>query len=208
LGILPKPDEKDNDKILRGRIAAGLASEDKNFAQTLSQRFVDYDREDPNLRTAIAIAFAVQNGEKSFSQLVSIMKKMANEGDVIKLFAAITSYHEPELVGRALDFCLSGQLSRADSLYAIAYATRNPFARQVTWEWVKKNLETLRELFQGTPTVSFILQEVVSRAGIGREEEVKQYFQDRKIEEADKGISKGLELLEINSDLVRRFSEK
>ena len=51
------------------------------------------------------------------------------------------------------------------------------------------------ELFQGTPYVSQLLEEVISRTGLGREVEIRDYFSKVKIEEADKGISKGFELI-------------
>jgi len=84
----------------------------------------------------------------------------------------------------------------------------NPFAKAVTWDWVRKNMETLRELFRGTPNVSFLLQDVISRTGIGREDVVKEYLSKTTIEEADQGIRKGLELLEAYSSLAERLARQ
>lgn len=207
LGLYPRNEEKDNDKILRGRIATGLALEDPTFAGDLAKRFREYDRQVPDIRTAVATSFALTNGEASFSELVAMMKKMGNEADVIKILSALASYHEPSLVTKSLDFCVGGEINRADSVYAIFAAAQNPHSRAVTWEWVTKNLETLLELFRGTPTVSFLLQEVIARTGIGREQEVRDYFSKIKIKEADKGITKGLELLDAYSDLAHRLSQ-
>ena len=170
LGLEPRSGESDNDKILRSRIAIGLALEDEEFAAKLAKSFVEYDRVIPDLRTATAIAFARQSGERGFDELIATMKKMANEADVIKLLFALTSYREPELVRRALDLSLSGEISRADCAYAVSGASLNPAARAVTWNWVTENLESLLELFRGTGSVSFLMQEVISRTGIGRVE--------------------------------------
>ncbi len=74
-------------------------------------------------------------------------------------------------------------------------ATQNPYVRETTWNWVKKNFHVFRELFQGTPYVSQLMQEVISRTGIGREEEVKDYVSKLNIVEAGEGIRKGLEAL-------------
>jgi len=206
LGLESKTGEKDNNKILRGRIATGLALEDEEFAEKQSRKFPHYETEDPNIRASIAVSFARRNGQTSYDKLLATMKRMANEADVIKIFAALTSFKEPDLVKRSLDFCISGEVSRADSVYAISSATQNSNARGVTWEWVIGNIKPLQELFGGTPTVSFLLQEVISNCGIGREKEVKDYFSKNKIVEADKGITKGIELLEANSDLANRLS--
>lgn len=207
LGLDSKPAEPDNDRILRGRIAIGLVLEDEVFAKKISDRFSSYEREDPNIRAAIAVSFALTTGRNSFDRLITTIKRSANEADLTRIFNALTCYHESDLVAKALDFSISGEVNRADSLYAIANAIKNPRARIVTWQWIKTNLKNLRELFRGTPYVSFILQEAIPRVGIGHESEVKNYFSENRIEEADKGIAKGIELLDAYSDLASRLSQ-
>ncbi|MHB2035521.1 MAG: M1 family metallopeptidase [Nitrososphaerales archaeon] len=205
LGLDSKNGEKDTDKLLRGRLATGLALTSKTFAVELSKRFTEYERVDPNLRVAVAVSFAQTTGRTGFDQLVDTMKKMGSEADVVKIYFGLTSFRDPKLIEKTLDLCISGEISRADSLYALIDATQNPYVREATWNWVKNNFHVFRELFQGTPYVSQILQEVISRTGLGREEEVEEYFARVKIAEADKGIRKGFELLGIYSNLKKRL---
>jgi len=205
LGLDSKNGEKDTDKLLRGRLATGLALISKSFAAELSKRFYEYERVDPNLRVAVAVSFAQTTGEAGFDQLVDTMKKMGSEADVVKIYFGLTSFRDPKLIEKTLDLCIGGEISRADSLYALIDATQNPYAREATWNWVKNNVHVFRELFQGTPYVSQILQEIISRTGLGREEEVKEYFARVNIAEADKGIRKGFELLDIYSNLKKRL---
>ena len=154
LGLEAKAGEKDTDKMLRGRLATGLALTDKTFAEDLSKRFKDYDKVDPNLRVAVAVAFAQTTGRAGFDQLVNTMKRMGNEADVVKIYFGLTSFKDPKLIEKTLDLCIGGEISRADSLYALIDATQNPYAREITWNWVKKNFHVFRELFQGTPYIS------------------------------------------------------
>jgi tricorn protease interacting factor F2/3 len=205
LGLESKSGEKDTDKVLRGRVATGLALIDEDFARTLSIRFNEYEAVDPNLRVAVSVAFAQTMGGAGYDQLVSTMKRMGNEADVVKIYVGLTSFRDPELVEKTLDLCISGEISRADSLYAMLDAVQNPYTRESTWNWVTANFHVFRELFTGTPYISQVMQEVISRAGIGREQEVNDYLSKTKIPEADKGIKKGLELLEIYSSLKKRL---
>jgi tricorn protease interacting factor F2/3 len=205
LGLDPRESEKDTDKILRGRVAAGLALIDEGFARELSGRFEKYETVDPNLRVAVAVSFAQTTGAEGFDRLVGTMKRMGNEADVVKIYVGLASFRNPALVRKTLDLCISGEISRADSLYAVIDATQNPYVRETTWNWVKENFHVFRELFKGTPYVSQLMQEVISKAGIGREEDVREYVSKTSIEEADKGIKKGLELLEIYSSLKKRL---
>ena len=208
LSLESKPGDRDTDLILRGKIALGLALEDRVFSANLSKHFKSYEKVDPNLRTAVAVAFAsTGNDEDSFRELIAAMKRMGNEADLVKIYRALTSFDDPELVRKALDFCVSGEVSRSDSLYCVEDAALNPRARETTWRWFTQNLETFRELFRGTAYVSFLMQDVISAAGIGREEEVRKYLSTVKIEEAEKGIKKGLELMDIYSNLSSRLQE-
>lgn len=206
LGLESRNGEKDTDKLLRGRLATGLALVDGKFAKDLAERFGDYDELDPNLRTAVAVSFAQTMGPAAFVPLVDKMKRLGSEADVIKIYAALTSFKEDRLIEKTLDLSISGEISRADSLYAIIDAAANPYTRKTTWEWVKRNLDVFRELFQGTPYVSHLLQEVISRTGIGNEKEVIDYAATLNIREGDKGIRKGLELLDIYSSLKSRLN--
>jgi len=205
LGLELRPGEKDNDRILRGSVAAGLALVDRNFAQKLAGRFQEYEKVKPDLRSAVAIAYAQSRGAEAFDDSVKMMKRMGNEADIVKIYGALTSIREAGAVERTLDLCISGEFNRADSLYAVRGATRNPYVREATWNWVTGHLETFREMFRGTPYVSSIVQSLISGSGIGREKEVSDYFSRVKVEEAEKGIRKGLELLGVYSDLRRRM---
>ncbi len=123
LSLGQKPEEKETDKILRGRIFAGLALiDDPEFSVELSDQFARYENVDPNLRTAVAIAYARREGSDAFEPMVAMMKKLGSEADVIKIYAGLTSFKDQELVRRALDLSVSGEISRADSVYAIGSA--------------------------------------------------------------------------------------
>ncbi|MDG6904694.1 MAG: M1 family metallopeptidase [Nitrososphaerota archaeon] len=205
LGTEARSGEKDTDKVLRGRVATGLAMVDESFARNLSTNFDQYESVDPNLRIATSVAFAQTKGGAGYDKLVNTMKRMANEADVMKIYVALTSFRDPKLVEKTLNLCISGEISRADSLYAVLDAAQNPFTRETTWKWVTSNFHVFRELFSGTPYLSQVMQEVISRAGIDREDNVKDYLSKTKIAEAEKGIRKGLELLEIYSSLKKRL---
>ena len=68
LGLNSKSGEKDTDKLLRGRLATGLALTSKSFAEELSKRFDDYEKADPNLRVAVAVSFAQTVGGAGFDR--------------------------------------------------------------------------------------------------------------------------------------------
>lgn len=208
LGVESRKEEDDTDKILRGELASGLAIVDRDFARELAPKFNEYEKLDANIRAAVAKSFAQINGADAYDPLISTMKRLGSEADVVKIYTALASFKDPKLVSRVLDFCISGEISRADSLYAIFYANENPYARETTWSWLKQNIRAFRDLFHGTPYIAMIMQDTISRAGVDRENEVRQDLRNMEVPEADKGIKKGLELLDIYSNLKARLESK
>jgi tricorn protease interacting factor F2/3 len=206
LGLDQKLGERETDKILRENAATELAKEDTGFARLLSNRFPDYEKLDPNLRAAAAIGMALTEGSQGFDEIVKTMKKMGNEADIIKLYEGLTSFKDTSLVKKALDFCLSGEVSRADSLYAIEFALENASANDIVWSWITANISALRELFRGTPYVGKLFQYGVPFLALGHEKEVQHYFDTHPMEEAVAGINKGMELLGIYSNLRSRLN--
>jgi len=205
-GARQPTETEETDSILRGKILQALALIDHSISKDLAKKFPNYERTDPNIRAAVAIAFARHNeGDRAFGEMVSVMKKIGSESDIININAGLTSFRNPELVQRALDFSLGGEISRADSVYTIGSACANPEAGEITWRWTCQNLDKIRETFAGTYIVSSILQDVISSAGLGREEEVRDYLSRVQIREATAGISKGLELLGIYTRLRSRI---
>ena len=202
LGVEKRQGEKDTDAILRGKIANSLAIHDEEFARKMSSKFSEYENVDPNIRNAVAVAYARTNGEAAFEKLVSTIKKMDNESDTIKLFNGLVSFKNPELVRKSLDLSLGGDFNRADAIYTIMASSTFPESRSEVWEWIAKNVDKIKETFAGTYILSSILQEVIPILGLGREVQVKSYFASKKLEEASTGVNKGLEMLDIYSKLV------
>ena len=208
IGLEPKPGEAESNKILRTKIALCLAVEDTgDIAKELSSRFQTYETIDPNLRNAVAVAYArrSKNPKESFDSLLALMRKIGSEEDLIKIFHGLVSLKDPELVSKALDLSLAGEFNRADAIYTITSSAWNAEAKEWVWTWTKTNLSKVAETFTGTYILSSILEDVIPLLGIGRVKELEDYFSSLELEERKTGIKKGLELLEIYSSLAKRL---
>ncbi|MHB8567280.1 MAG: M1 family metallopeptidase [Nitrososphaerales archaeon] len=205
LGLEMKKDEADTDRILRGKLALNLALCDEKFAESLSARFNEYPSIDPNIRGAVAVAYA--RSKIGYDNIVSMIKKMGNEADTIKLFGALVAFKDPDLVRKSLDLSMSGEFNRADAVYAIISSSMMPDSGKVVWDWLSQNIDKVKETFAGTYILSSILQDAIPITGLGREEIVKDYFSKKSLEEASNGIRKGLEMLGIYSRLRTRFGK-
>ena len=66
----------------------------------------------------------------------------------MKIYFGLASFRDPKLIEKTLDLCISGEISRADPLYAVIDAAQNPYVRETTWNWVKENFHVFRESFR------------------------------------------------------------
>ena len=84
----------------------------------------------------------------------------------------------------------------------ISYATNNPEARDVTWQWFKTNIEKLIKIYEGTAQLSGAMRAYVSILGVGHVSEAERLFNEHPIPGADAT----LERLRIHDRLARVVS--
>jgi tricorn protease interacting factor F2/3 len=198
-----KTDE--NSVLLRGVIAARLAFVDDDYAKETTSKFKDYDKVEPDMKGAVVTAFARSTGD--FDTLLRNYKSRSSEEEKARFLSGLTSYKDPSLVSRALSLAISGEIKKQHVLNLLGGANRNPDARDVTWEWLSKNIDWLRKVYEGVGTVSRYLTIAIPCFGIGRGEELKRFFATHKIPEAGRGIEAGIEKLKINELFLQRIGE-
>jgi tricorn protease interacting factor F2/3 len=197
LGTVHRPGDTTSDGVLRERISFGWVRIDPAFARQLSELFVTWDRVDPDLRPAVAVARARTAGAVGYRELRRALERVQPEGEQELLENALAWSNDPALVLETLDRACSGRVNRATVPEVIRNATANPVGRPVLWPWFTTNLPRLDDLFRGAGLLSTTLEITLPVLGIGRGEEVRAYFRDHPYPEADRGIGKGLERLAI-----------
>jgi tricorn protease interacting factor F2/3 len=192
--------------ILRGRVATWLALVDTEYAAKLADEFKNYTKVVPDMRKAVATAYARSTND--FASLVRVYQTTTSDEDKVNLLQASAAFTNDQTLQEALDFTLSGEVKRQDVFSPIFFATVNPQARDVAWTWFRKNIEKLRTIFQGTGVLSGGIEGMIPILGIGRIEEVESFFGEHKMPEAEAGIKAGLEELRAYDRLVRTITQE
>jgi tricorn protease interacting factor F2/3 len=201
--LTDKRDE--NSAVLRGVIAARLAFVDDDYAKHAASRFKDYDHVEPDMKPSIVTGFA--RSTNNFDTLLKNYKERSSEEEKARFLGGLTSFKDPLLVSRALGLIISGEVKKQHALNLFVGVGRNPAARDVSWDWVSRNIDWMRKVYEGVGTVSRYLTVAIPYFGIGRANEVKRFFESHKIPEAGRGIEAGMEKLKINEDFLRRIRE-
>jgi tricorn protease interacting factor F2/3 len=186
--------------MLRGTITGRLAMIDDGYARDLGSKFRDYEKIEPDMKAAVARAYA-----RAYGDLEGLVKKYrvcTSDEERDRLRTAMVSLKEPTSVAISLGLAWI-EVKTQDSASMILAAATNPDARDVAWTWIKVNIERLRKIHEGTGTLSRILLSVIPILGIGKVEEVERFFKENEMPEATKGIEAGLERLRIYDRFVK-----
>ncbi len=204
LGPEKRPGEPPSRGVLRERVNVARAFLEPDFARTLAPRFKDWTTLDPDLRTAVAVAFARTGGADAHAPMVALAGSVQSEAEVEQLLVGLTSFREGALVSRTLDWALEGGVSRGLVRAVGIAAAGNPASRAALWDWFQRAVERLEAIYQGTAMLSLMVEQVIPSAGLGREAEVRRVLSGRPIAECDRAVRKGLELLAIRERMLAR----
>ena len=133
-------------------------------------------------------------------------KLAANPEEYYRFFNALTSFRDPALVKRTLDFAISPAVRTQDTGTLIAGLLGRPWARDAAWEFTRTNWSTLTQklgVFQGIPTIIGALSAFCS---LDRAAEVRQFFIKNPMPSAERTLQQSLERIENCAALVQRQS--
>ena len=190
--------------ILHGALAERLAKIDPEYAKSLASSFADYGRVSPEMRAAAATAYASSTGD--IDTLIEAYRKSNSDEDKIKILTSMTVFGEENLVEKALNFAIGGEVKRQDVMSAVRGAASNPAVRNMTWTWMKREMGRLQELYQGTAFLSLEFSTIIPLLCIGKVSEAQQYFAGRRIVDAEVGINVGLEKLHTYNRLASEIT--
>jgi len=196
----------ENSRILREPVAAGLTLMDETYAAEMATKFSEYEKVEPDMKKAVLLAYARSTSD--YDSLLKGYRKSASDEDRVRFLNAMTAFRNDLLIKRTLDFALSGEVKRQDVRTVILAAAGKPEAKNVTWTWLQSNLEQLRSLYQDTGIISSTLLSLIPILGVGRTNEIEEYFNQHKIPEAGVGITAGLEKLKAYDRLVSNIREE
>lgn len=196
--LAEKTDE--NSSILRGKVAYRLALVDEGYAAKLGKDFKDYAKVQPDMKRAVALGYARSTND--FDGLLKAYRGTDSDEDKLSFLNAMTGFADQALLRKTLGFALSGEVKRQDVIAVISSTAEKPHAGDTLWSWLQLNIERIRDLYQNTGVLSGVLGSLIPILGVGRIQEVEDFFEKHKMPEAEMGIKAGLEKLRAYDRLV------
>ncbi len=173
----------ENSLLLRGVVAGRLTLLDDAYAKEQGARIKEVAKVEPDMKRSVVMGYARSSGD--YDGLVDRFGKSTTDEERLRCLEGLASFKKPELVAKALEFSIGGRVKKQDVRNVVAYATANPDAKSVTWEWFKDNIEKLNKMYEGTAQLSTIMRAYISIVGVGRADEAERLFKEHPLPGAD-----------------------
>src|SRR5712691_5743334 len=195
-----KKDE--NSSLLKGIVAVRLALLDDTYAREAGAKFKDLSTVEPDMKRVVIVGYARTSND--YDGLIELYEKSTTDEDRLRYLEGLASFKRPDLVRKVQDWAMAGNVKRQDiGRGLLQFATANPDAHAVTWEWFKDNVEKLDKMYEGTATLSAYMRAYISILGVGRVGEVEKLFSEHKLAGADAT----LERLKIHDRLAKEITK-
>jgi len=198
----PSPEEGHTTSILREPLlwqsAMYGADPAKDFALQKFSSLMKGDKVHPDIMTSVMRVGAWNGDFHTFEWFDHRLKKSESEAERMNILAALGSFREENLIRKVQEYILSEVPERNKSV-AISYLAANPSAIPIMWEWFVTHLQD----FEQFHPMHFerVIASIVPLGGLGKEDEVRDFFKDymAEKEKAKDVIKLSLERLAINS---------
>ena len=208
LGFASKPGESDMDRRLRDSALRNRLLLDPAFAAEMAARFPQYDQLDPDLRQAVAMAYAQVGGASARDALWQRLQA-GNDAQQQEMARALGAFEDPAEVAAALERAGRGEMPFSQIPWMLFEAVRRPTSRPVVWNWFLREGARALEGLAGTSFLHFVYEELVAAVGTDRPQELREHFLRHPVVGAERGIQKGLEYAELFARLrARREAER
>jgi aminopeptidase N len=213
VGWEAKPGESDSQKNLRANLLQVLGSVGRDpealaEARRLTERALQTPASVESSLAASAFGLAAQNGDSAFYDRVMANVKSAPTPELYYLnFFTLSSFRDPQLLQRTLDYAISPEVRSQDTLSLLGAVMGNPAGEKLAWNFVRSHWAEVEKA--GGPFAG--AQVVISTGGFcdaGLRDEVTDFFSVHKVAAAERSFRQATESIMNCVDLKSQQSNQ
>lgn len=211
IGFDPEPGEGHTVSLVRDQLIwQGAAYGSREITETALARFSGLMKGRPlhaDIVKGVMQAGALNGDMKVFRWFEQRLESSESEHERMNILMSLGGFRDKALVAKALEFTLEKVPAR-NKFIPINALSGNPYSASFLWEWYLKEREGLEQLHP--LHYERIVSGIISTGGMGRQDEVKRFFDEYRQKKglAGETISLSLERLEINTRMRSRQKEK
>ena len=188
--------------------STGGSPDVRQRARMMALQYIDDPRALPATLAATVLNVAALDGDRAlYDRYLSRLQTLAGTPEEYYRFLnALTSFRDPALVQRTLEFAISPQVRTQDASQLIGGLLSRPWARDAAWVFVSTRWDTLtRRLdgFQGVPAIVRSAGGFCSRANA---DQLRAFFAAHPVQVAERTLRQSLERIETCATIRERQS--
>ena len=203
LGWIPRPDEDDLTRQLRGDIlrAMGTLGNDADIQAEARAFYAGYDAAtlsaDPGVLAAAIAILAHAGGEGEYEAFRARFKQARTPQDEQRYLHALAAFRAPELVQRTLISTVNGEVRTQDAPLLVRDLLVGVHSRERTWAFVKEHWDEMERLYPSLSGLARMCEGITALATPLLEADVRQFFALRTVVLGGKILEQYLEQLRI-----------
>jgi aminopeptidase N len=214
VGWSPSPEETDDTRALRATLvtALGDAARDPDVLARAGAVVLDElakpGRVEPTLLDA-AVRVAAKSGDAAlYDRYLARGKGAADPDDRYRFLYGLTSFNDPSLVRRTIDYILGPDVRNQDTAGLMAALLGNRDAHGLAWQILQARWDDLQKKTSGFAGHTVVVAALASFCDAGTLAGVKAFFAARRMPEAERSLQQATERIQACSNLAAAQSGK
>lgn len=188
LGWMPKPNESDDDRLLRPALVSFVATDgdDQQLAreaQKLTQKWFTDSKAIPADEVSAVLGTAADGGDKSlFDQFLTRLKQTQDRQEREQIISALGKFNDPAALQGAMEALLHEEIPFMDGLPLLFAGQHSAHTRKLGFNFVKQNFDKLpvkKPTFAGAEAGAYLVYSGNSFCDAESESELKSFFESR-----------------------------
>jgi aminopeptidase N len=213
VGWEPKSGESDSLKNMRANLLQVLGDSARDpealaEARKLTELELQHPASVESGLAGAAFGLAALNGDSAlYDNLMTAMKNAKTPEQYYLYFFTLSSFSDPQLLRRTLDYAISADVRSQDTLNLLGSVMGNPDGEKLAWDFVRTHWAEVEKAGG-----SFASAQVVSSTGsfcdAGLRDEVNDFFSAHKVAAAERSFGQAMERINNCVDLKSQQSNQ
>ena len=173
---------------------------DLNIINEARNRFKndDFSSISPDLKAAIIEIVLEHGDENDFQSILSIIRQSDFQEEKERYMVSLGCIRDPNLLEKTLQFALSSEVRSQDVGDILCSVSNNIYGRDIAWNFLKKNWDTLHQAITGGFILKRIITTVIGNfSSLQKLEEIKHFCDQKKY--FSNTLTQALELIHSNN---------
>ncbi|MFI5338386.1 MAG: M1 family metallopeptidase, partial [Candidatus Methylomirabilales bacterium] len=202
LGFAPAPGEDELVRQLRGEFLRTIGTLGNDAVVQARARVLyaayrqDASSVDPDVLAALIAVLAHGGGEAEYAEFLGKFKTAQTPQEEQRYLSSLAGFRDAGLLRQTLQLAVNGEVRTQDAPYLVRSLLMNVHARDLAWQFVKDNWETMERQYP-LGGLRRMCEGITALATPALEEDVREFFASRNISLGGKTQEQHLEQLRI-----------